>query len=225
LIKEKAKLVIKTSFFFISTRKGYASTQETYIDMKKDLLKAIASKEDLTKSSVEALELVKNTARVVRDLTLEIKDIEAMLEEKKKKLTQITMKDLPDLFDQYSLRSIGLEAEGNLPAYDLTASPYYKAVLPKEDDAGLRWLEDNGHGDMIRRVYTVNLDKDSEEQAKALREYLERFDLAFEEKETVPWNTLTAFVKEQIEKRKTTPPLDILGAIVGKVVKLKPRKD
>jgi hypothetical protein len=184
-----------------------------------DLLRAIKTPHEQDK-----LDQVREMARAMRDLTLQVKDLEDQIEQKQRQLTQLSMKDLPDLFEQHNVRSIGLEAEGNLPAYDVVASPYYKAVLPKEEDEGLRWLEANGHGDMIKRQYVVNLAMDTEQQATALRSFLEEHDLAFDEKETVPWTTLTAFVKEQIEKRKTIPPLDILGATVGKIVKLKPKK-
>ena len=40
----------------------------------------------------------------------------------------------------------------------------------------------------------------------------------------VPWNTLTAFVKEQIEEKKVTPPLELLGATVGRVVQVVKQK-
>lgn len=191
--------------------------------MKSDLLKAIKS-DTPTEEQNDALIEVRNMARAMRDLSLEIKDLQEHIDQKQKQLTQLSMKDLPDLFDQHHIRSLGLEAEGNLPAYDIVASPYYKAVLPKEEDEGLRWLEKNGHGDMIKRQYTVNLQMDSQKAATALRKFLEKHDLAFEEKETVPWTTLTAFVKEQIEKRHKTPPLEILGAVVGRIVKMKPKR-
>lgn len=191
--------------------------------MKSDLLKAIKNN-DAARQDEDHLVELRNMARAMRDLSLQIKDLQEQIDQKQKLLTQLSMKDLPDLFDQHRVRSIGLDAEGNLPAYDVVASPYYKAVLPKEEDAGLRWLEEEGHGDMIRRSYTVNLNKDSQKEAAALRKFLEKHDMAFDEKETVPWTTLTAFVKEQIEKRHKTPPLEILGATVGRIVKLKPKR-
>jgi hypothetical protein len=39
----------------------------------------------------------------------------------------------------------------------------------------------------------------------------------------IPWNTLTAFVKEQCELGAALE-LDTIGATVGRVVKIKPRK-
>jgi hypothetical protein len=43
--------------------------------------------------------------------------------------------------------------------------------------------------------------------------------------ESVPWNTLTAFIKEATEKRGLILPLDKLGATQGMIVEWKERKD
>lgn len=197
--------------------------------MKDDLLNAIKSSAAPDPSSNDrddALEQVKQMARAMRDLSLSIKDQEERLAEQKKALFDITSKKLPELFNEHKVRSLTLEPEGNLPAYEVSVGPYYKAVLPVESDPGLRWLEDNGHGDLIKRSYNVELDRDSEVEAKMLREFLEQHDLPFEEKESVHWATLTSFVKEQIEKSNKSadipaPPLDLLGAFVGQVAKMK----
>jgi hypothetical protein len=111
-----------------------------------------------------------------------------------------------------------------MPEMTLENKPFYKAVLPEDSDAGLRWLEKNGHGDLIKRVFTVKLPMNSKKQATSLRNFVQKLDLAYEEKETVPWTTLTAFVKEMIEKRKKAVPLDILGGLIGRIVKIKQEK-
>jgi hypothetical protein len=54
---------------------------------------------------------------------------------------------------------------------------------------------------------------------------LEKAGFEFENKRAMPWNTLTSFVKEQVEVKQKTPNLEVIGATVGKIVKLKPRKE
>src|SRR6266699_3663480 len=152
------------------------------LDSKSDLLKAIKSSDS---TPADKLKQIRDMARAMRDLSLEIADLKEQTDQKQKLFTKLSMTDLPELFSEHHLKSIGLDAEGNLPAYDMVAQPYYKAVLPEESDPGLRWLEENGHGDMIKRVYTVKLQMDSQEEAQSLRSFLEEHDLAFEEKETV----------------------------------------
>ena len=41
---------------------------------------------------------------------------------------------------------------------------------------------------------------------------------------TVPWNTLTSYVREQVEGDHPPLDLEILGATAGQVVKIKKRK-
>lgn len=171
--------------------------------------------------SKDKLDQIRAQCKVMRDLSLEIKDAQAAIAEKQKQLTKLSMVTLPELFAENNIPSITIGAEGNLPAMTLESKPFYKAVLPEESDAGLRWLEKNKHGDLIKRVFTVKLPMDSKKQADALRKVVQKLDLPYEEKETVPWTSLTAFVKEMIEKRKKAVPLDILGAMIGRVVKIK----
>lgn len=176
--------------------------------------------------SEDKLDQIRAQCKVYRNLSLEIKDAELLLTEKKKKLTKMSMETLPELFAENNIPSITIGAEGNQPAMTMERKSFYKAVLPKRSEEGLRWLEKNKHGDLIKRVFTVKLPMDSKKQADMLRKLVQKLDLAYEEKETVPWTTLTAFVKGMIEKRKKPVPLDILGAMVGWIVEIKQeRKD
>lgn len=171
--------------------------------------------------SEDKLDKIRAQCRFMRVLMLQIKEDEALLAERKKILNKMSMETLPELFAENNISSITIGAVGNLPEMTLENKPFYKAVLPADSDAGLRWLEKNGHGDLIKRVFDVRLPMNSKKQADKLRKFVQQLDLAYEEKETVPWTTLTAFVKEMIEKRKKAVPLDILGAMIGRVVKIK----
>lgn len=180
----------------------------------------------------DKLEHIRNVAKAMRDLGQEIEDTEALLSEKKIRMYNLQMKELPDLFDQYNIPSLTIGAEGNNPEVELECKPYYKAVLPKDENdnvlpAGPKWLEKNKHGDLIKRVFVIALPMDSVQATQRLQKFLigpktkkKTTRYQYEVKQTVPWNTLTAFVKEQIEKGKTVP-LEILGATVGKIVRMK----
>jgi hypothetical protein len=175
--------------------------------------------------SEDKLDIIRAHCKIMRDLTLQIKDAELAVAEKKKQLSDLSTKTLPELFAQNNVPSITIGAEGNMPEMTMESKPFYKAVLPDDSDQGLRWLEKNNAGDLIKRVFTVKLPLNSGKQAKALRAFVQKLDLAYEEDETVPWTTLTAFVKERIEKLKKPVPLDILGAIIGRVVKIKRERE
>lgn len=190
----------------------------------------------------DKLEAVRKKLREFRDQ----QQIKAGLEERLKQvniaLFETEHKTLPDLFNDVGIDKLGLPAEGNLPAYDADLSPYYKASIsaewPEEKRAeAFKWLDDNNHGDIIKSAYVILLPRGARTIALALekaikglkarlpgKKTLQKVDVDYVVKLEVPWNTLTAFVKEQVEKGEA-PPLDVLGATVGEIVKLKPRKE
>ena len=204
--------------------------------MDSDLINAIKSNK--TEVPKDKLDAIRNMGRAMRDLTKEIADLEERVKEKKAELNRIQMNDLVMLMEENQVPKITIEAEGNYPRYDLEAKPYYHAVLPRNKETGLvleegtSWLKKNGAGDLIKRVFVVTLGMDSDKQVAALRKFLmgpppkgKKKVLVpkyrFEEKEDVPWATLTSFVKERIEKLKKPVPLETLGATIGKIVRMK----
>lgn len=198
-----------------------AKTQERETATMSELSDAINSPAPLDRDKANA---ISELARELRDRQQELASTEERIEQLKREVNALSMTRLPDLFEQYQINKFGLNAQGNSPACDLVLQPYYKAVMPKDSDEGLEWLEAEGHGDMVKRVITVTLPRDSQEEANGLTAFLENAGIPYEAKETVPWTTLTAFVKEQIEKYHRVLPLEKLGAIVGRVVKLKVSK-
>lgn len=196
--------------------------------------------ETLTKSapdfSIEAdaptadkLEALRNAVREQRDLEAEIAARDNALKESKTRLDELRFRSLPDLFMAAGVDSVGLAAEGNLPAYDAKLGDFYHANIATSWDADRRkaafdWLEKNGHGDLIQIAVTVNIPRGELEKAKKLFSLLDEAGYVYSANEAVPWNTLTAFVKEQVSNG-TVPPLETLGATVGKIVKLRERKE
>lgn len=179
--------------------------------------------------SADKLDQLRDTIREQRDTLLEIEDLEAALKGKKLKLNALEREVLPTLFADAGVDKVGLEAEGNLPAYDATAKPYYKASIAADwplerQAAGFNWLIDNGHSDVVKTIITIEFGRGERERAEKLKGHLENWGISFNEKLGVQWNTLTKLVKELIEKRGLMPPLDLLGADVGRVVKLTERK-
>lgn len=180
--------------------------------------------------SEDRLEKVREQLRVVRDLDLSIGNFEEKLKTAQKARVTVIHETLPAMFAEVGIDKLGLPAEGNLPAYDAALGPYYKASISAEwpsekQDAAFDWLEKHEHGDLIKNTFVIELGRDDAERARDLRKALEKAGFAYANKRAVSWNTLTAWLKEQVEKVGTTPPLDLLGATVGSVVKLKERKE
>lgn len=134
-------------------------------------------------------------------------------------------KVLVDMLDEAEVDRVGLPEHG----VDAVLESFCRASLPKDPEArnaAVTWLDTNGHGSLVRLNMEFSLPSGPEEyqQALALQERLSKeLDTQVSLDTTVPWNTLTAFVKEQLRKG-TVIPLETLGAYVGRVVKLKKRK-
>ena len=177
----------------------------------------------------DRLDALRDMARQLRDKEREITDLDERLKATKVEAAEIRTKKLVDLMAEVGVDKVGLPAEGNYPACDAELKPYYHAVIsadwePEKRQAAFAWLDGAGHGDLIKTAITILLPRDDRAMALSIQHYLEQCNVAHTVQLDVPWNTLTAFVREQVEKYHRTPPLETLGATVGQVVKLKARK-
>lgn len=189
--------------------------------------KAMASKHGGRDDS-KKIEAVRDKLREARDVDIRISRLSEETSSLGKKKLALVHEELPAMFAAAGIDSMGLEADGDLPAYDTKLKPFYKASIPKDKKAeAFAWLRKNKHGDMIKNMFSVAVGAGDDAKAKKLEAFLKKEGFDYERDQGVPWNTLTAFVKEQIEDRKVRPsdlPLDLLGAFVGQVVTIKPRK-
>lgn len=107
---------------------------------------------------------------------------------------------------------------------DLPDDPRRTDRRPLEERlSALAWLEDNGHGDLARRVITVSLGRGSEDIAERILTYLRELRLNTAEIKnavTVPWNTLSAFVKE-LDSGQEPVPFETLGVQKVRVAEVK----
>ena len=169
-------------------------------------------------------------AERLREQEQTVTSAEQVLADAKAEYNRLRHDELPDLMDMAGVDRVGLPAHGNLPACDAVCGPYYHANIAADWPAERRgaafdWLEKEGHGDLVRVTVSVAFGKAEMEAAQTLAESLRQVGYAPAIAMAVPWTTLTAFVREQIERHQVTPPLDLLGATVGRVVKIKARKE
>lgn len=185
-----------------------------------DALHVHVQSDEQIKSAQEACEHLYHVEAQIKQL----EETVAALKEERKVITQRT---LPTFLDSIGMDRVGLPAQG----VDIVVENYYHANIPPEHEAAaFNWLDENGHGDLIKLTLTVALAKGDYETGKKLLERIEAYLLAAKVKATVssklgvPWNTLTAFVKEQTTAGVALP-LELLGATIGRIVKIKTRKN
>lgn len=113
----------------------------------------------------------------------EIASMTENLQEKEALLKQLTEKDIPGVMEkegltQFKTRS-GLKVSlfkqlfASVPSVSKINGEHdrkKKAQLIKQRDDGIRWLEENGHGDIVKRELTVQLGKGEAELAAAVKE-------------------------------------------------------
>ena len=108
------------------------------------------------------------------------------------------------------------------PGFKIKVSTFYNASIPPErKEEAYEWLDTNGHGGMIKTEVKTNFGRGELEAAKALiAEINENHpEIAMDLNQTVHWQTLRAWVKEQVEGGKSLP-IDMFGVFVGRKTKI-----
>jgi hypothetical protein len=173
----------------------------------------------------DQLRLIRNTIATLRDEERRLEQQTSEAEATAKRITDLAEKYLPDMLDQVGLRRLTLEADATGPAVDAKLENYYRANIAaswpeaKREDA-FKWLEENGHGDLIKIEVTVSF---SREQAEMAKEFYQSLLLPVQAtmRKTVHAGTLKAWLREQVESQRPLPPLELIGGAMGRTVKLK----
>lgn len=176
----------------------------------------------------DQLNTIRKAVAQARDLRLEIENTNDSLKTKKQELTLLERVTLPDLFNSAGITNIGLEPSGDLPGYEATRDSYVHANIAEswpdeKKNAAFKYLQDNGGGDLIKATITVLLPMKSTKERKEVIAALKKLKVEHTVSMSVPWASLTSFIREMIKRKKQVPPLDVLGADIGEIVKLKPR--
>lgn len=185
--------------------------------------------------SKDKLDQAKKLGLEFFQLEEEIEDLEAQLSDKKAKKLELQHKTLPTLFGDAQIDIIGLPDQN----VDIKIKPYYKASIsaewpPEQIEEGFRVLEDLDGDDIIRATLSILFLKEEYDVAKELEEFIRTqwpkanaHPIRIEK--SVPWMTLTKFVKEYSEDESTDPlteeQLKALGATVGRIAKIEKRKE
>lgn len=171
-----------------------------------------------------ALEAIQTLAEEVDTLDTRIAKGNALLRQLNDRRNAILSKELVTLMDDNKVEAVTVNGR----VY--SAEQYYKAAIPEAHrDAAHDWLEEHEAGSLITNTIVVTLPADSEELAKTIEDELrKRFQEAIvERKRMVPWARLTSWLKELVlstDEDKVLPPLDIMGATIGRLVKIKEPK-
>jgi hypothetical protein len=182
--------------------------------------------------SADKLEFVRDQVKYIRDLHKRIEDAEEIVKSLRNEKRELEFVTLPTLFMQNKITAISLAPEGNMPGYEAEIRDYYHANinakwLPERKQAALDWLQKHKLGDIIKTVITIELGLGQSKVTTKLLAAIRTLKIPFTKQQSVPWNTLTAVVREMYQDGKPLKDseLNMLGAQVGKIVTLQPKKE
>lgn len=191
-------------------------------DLADELAAEAAEEQTATPAAtLEAIQALAHKAKVLND---EIIDLEAQVSQKKEEKNLILGRTLVDMMTQAKVSIVGVDGKF------FSLESYYKASIPEDKrEEGHNWLEENDAGDLIKYQIIVSLPKDSMDEVKKIEAQIKLMSNAaeVETKRSVPWKRLTSWCKDYVENilpsKPELPPLpvEILGATVGRVVKIK----
>lgn len=132
----------------------------------------------------------------------EISRLEELLNEAKTNLQRISEQEIPKLVD-------GMEGKLTLPdGRTIDVSEKLRCYTLTENRArAMKWLEDNGHGAIVKRRFIVEFGRDQEEWAKEFERQLAHSEkpLNLKRERNVQWQTLDAWGRERLEEGEDIP--------------------
>lgn len=196
-----------------------------------DLIAAMNQDADKPPSE-SSLEAVRDKIRELRDLEFSNMNYEQQIKDNNEKIYELKHKTIVDMFDELKITNLGVNADGNLPQYDIKLKPHYYARLPdpeKDDEKDLfnkaiEWFKKHKHEDLLKTTFTISFGLREGKGMKAFTALLKKAKVQYSVKFGIPWNTLESWLREQVEGKKPLPPLELIKGEVGRVAKVQNQK-
>jgi hypothetical protein len=148
---------------------------------------------------------LKKIARLGQEFVLvnmNILQIKKELEVAEKRFRDISEVELPD-----AMKSVNLAEFKLTNGYRIVIEDVFNVRLPKNKmDEADEWLDNNGHGGMIKRVLQVDVDKEiPEDVLEKLKIEIEEQGYSYEEIKTVHWATIQSWANEMKTEGELIP--------------------
>lgn len=187
------------------------------LDMANEDAASEVAPSDVGKASVARL------AARLSSLEDEVSVLEQALKDKKKEKQRVEEQDLPEAMD-----AIGMSEFKLTTGEKITVKTFYTASITAErKEEAFAWLDDHGHGGIIKTEISVAFGRGDLELARKFEEYCKNFEEAsiqpnFEQ--SVFWSTLRKFVEEQITAGNDELDRDLFGVYIGRKASVKAGK-
>lgn len=172
--------------------------------------------DDTIEVNTNALADVGTLAGKVLSLDDEIELVTNSLKRLNEERRKLLEEDIPSAMDAANVSEFTTTDGHKLSIKDFVNTSLTKA----NEAAGFKWLDENGHGSLIKADVTAKFGRNDIEQAKQAVSLLEANGVAATLKQSVHASTLKAFGKEQFEAGKKLPE-DIFSVHHGRAAVIK----
>lgn len=177
----------------------------------------------------DKLEAIKKHVLELREKELDKSRLEEDLKSTNIAINELLWTKIPTVMDEAMVPSITIAAEGNKPAFTVATEDYYKANIPGEHATeAYALLKKMKSDDLIKRSYTISFGMGEAKAAERFERSLKAAKIEYSTTQGVPWNSLTAWFREEYKRKPAvfnTKIKEILGATVGRCAKVvKPKK-
>jgi len=145
-------------------------------------------------------------ARQAVQMENEIAALEERLNEAKERHRQLVEVTLPEALMEKGVKEIKL-IDDRVLGYE---TKVVASITERNKPEAFDWLRKHGHDDLIKHEIKTVFGRGEEERAEGVKALLSAHNVPFKDTETVHWQTLRAFVREQMDKGNP-PPSDLFG--------------
>ena len=159
---------------------------------------------------------MKEAVNAYIDLEKKIAQLNAALERMTSAKNHISSRMLPAMFAESGVTKFETEEA------KLELKPFVSAKLPEDPGPAFSWLEEHGHGTLIKNNVNLAFDRTDAEKAAVAMGILKEagFGGVMTNKQSIHNATLVSFLKKELEKGEVIP-LELFGAYQGNSVKIK----
>lgn len=193
--------------------------------MKNDAVAAMMADDAKKPPPKDKLDKLRDALRELRDIEAQRASLAERQTELGTRVHEMRTKTLVDMFDLAKVDNMTIQAEGNLPPMTVGVGWHYHANLgsaadPKVPDfAGAIAFIKKTDPDLLKTTFSISFGLSEGKKMKAFEAMLKKQKIGYSTNFGVPWNTLTAWVKERFEGKKSLP-LKLLGATVERTAQI-----
>ena len=174
--------------------------------------------QNLFEKDAEAFQVADNSlsslsalGRRAKEIEKEIEEQDSLLKGLKEQYRKLTEETIPEAMTELGMKKFTMD-DGS----EVSIKPFYSASVTEARRAeAFQWLRDNGFDDIIKNTVSVRFGRGEDELCARLLNLLGSNGYPADQAEKIEPMTLTAWVKEMVE-RGNEFPTELFGAYIGR---------